>query len=636
MADMDKTANNPVSGPTADEWKKHFDSIPDFVSFLTPDFRFKQVNRALADFLGKTPEELAGKKCHEAIHGSKQPIPYCPGSEVLSSGRPVQRDIYEPKTGLHLEVKVAPVFDDKGKIQGIVHIARAITERMKIERELEKSETRFRELVNNMSSGVAVYEAVTDGEDFVFRDFNRAGEKIDLVKKQDVIGEKVTEAFPGVMDFGLLDVFRRVWKTGKPEHHPISLYRDDRITGWRENYVYKLPSGEIVAVYDDITGRKESERVMAESEKKYRELYDNAPDMYYSINKDGVITDCNATFERMLGYKRKSILGKHLTRFFTEKSRRLFLDFFPNINSESGLLNLERDFIRKDGSVLPVILNIYIEKDANGNLAGTRAIARDITERKRAEVKLREAYRRLKRTQEMLIQSGKMAAMGQLASGISHELNQPLTGIKGFAQAVLSDLDENSPMRTDLSKIVEQADRMDMIIRHVRFFARKSDFFREDIDLNRPIEDALTLLGEQLRLHNIKVEKSLSRRLPKIQGDRNSLEQAFINLITNAKDAVKCLNNPAGGTLKIKSSASKNRKNVEIIFADTGCGITVEDAKKIFDPFYTTKSPDGGMGLGLSLVYRIIENHEGAIEVKSHAGTGSIFRITFPVNRFVE
>jgi len=134
-----------------------------------------------------------------------------------------------------------------------------VAERRRVEKVLAKSEKRFRQLFDNMSSGVAVYEAIDEGRDFVFVDFNRAGERIEGIKRKDLIGKSVLDVFPGVKDFGLFDVFEKVWRTGEPEHYPVSLYKDERIAGWRENYVYKLPSGEIVVVYDDITERKQAE-----------------------------------------------------------------------------------------------------------------------------------------------------------------------------------------------------------------------------------------------------------------------------------------------------------------------------------------------------------------------------------------
>ena len=280
------------------------------------------------------------------------------------------------------------------------------------------------------------------------------------------------------------------------------------------------------------------------------------------------------------------------------------------------------DYILKDPSyedTLPLVIKRSIERYKMKK------------EKQKAEEALEEAYHNLKSTQEQLVQSGKMAAMGQLASGISHELNQPLTGIKGFAQAALMDLNENNSLRGDLDKIIEQADRMDRIIKNVRFFAKKSEFKLEEIDINKPIEDSLSFLTQQLKVHNIQLNISLGKKLPKIKGDVNQLVQVFLNLITNARDAIDSLKEPKGGKITIETALSKDKKNIEVIFKDTGYGIPKKDLENVFNPFFTTKSPGGGIGLGLSIVYRIIEAHQGKIEVSSMEGKWTRFRIMLPV-----
>lgn len=282
------------------------------------------------------------------------------------------------------------------------------------------------------------------------------------------------------------------------------------------------------------------------------------------------------------------------------------------------------DYVVKDSSysdTLPVVVKKSLE------------IYNAKKEKKQSEEELEKAYSQLKETQQQLIQSSKMAAMGQLAAGISHELNQPLTGIKGFAQAALLDLENDNPLREDLRRIVEQADRMDKIIKNIHFFARKSEFKMEEININQPIEDSLMLLTEQLRVHNIRLDKLLAKDLPKIKGDTNQLQQVFLNLMTNARDAIDSLKSPNGGEITVKSLLSEDKKNIEIILQDTGCGIPKENLESIFDPFFTTKSPEGGIGLGLSIVYRIIENHKGRIEVESEVGKGTLFKITLPLNQ---
>lgn len=162
------------------------------------------------------------------------------------------------------------VFGKDGSLLGRRASNRDITDQIKTEKASHEIHARYREMIEHTVNGVAVYEARKGGEDFVFIDFNRACEKIEKIRREEVIGRSVLDVFPGVRDFGLFDVLKRVWKTGQSEHFPVSQYKDDRIIGWRDNYVYKLPSGEVVAVYSDVTERKQAEEAL---QKAHDELY---------------------------------------------------------------------------------------------------------------------------------------------------------------------------------------------------------------------------------------------------------------------------------------------------------------------------------------------------------------------------
>lgn len=241
---------------------------------------------------------------------------------------------------------------------------------------------------------------------------------------------------------------------------------------------------------------------------------------------------------------------------------------------------------------------------------------------------LEEANKNLRDTQAQLIQASKMAAMGQFGAGVAHELNQPLAGISGYTDLLLLKLEKDSPEWRYAKKIEDQCFRMTKIVSNLRTFARQSKFEYAETDVNQPIDDALMLLGEQLRSHNIKVRRKLTSDLPKVLADANQIEQVFLNLITNAKDAIEPL---GSGTISVISRISDSSDFVEVLVSDTGTGMDSATVNDIFNPFFTTKDVGKGTGLGLSISLGIIEDHGGRIEVYSARDEGTAFRICLPV-----
>ncbi len=249
--------------------------------------------------------DLTGKVCFEEYMKRKTPCELCLVKKALKTGETQKFELSAPDGKIY-ELTSTPFKDIDGKIR-VIEIVRDITNLKKTDRQIKESEERFRELFDHMSSGVAVYEAIDDGNDFIIKDFNRAAEKIENVKRKIIVGRSVLDVFPGVKEFGIFDVFKRVWKTGKPESHPVSLYEDNRIAGWRENYVYKLPSGEIVSIYDDITKRKQDEEKIEESEKRFRKSIMDAPLPIMIHKENGKVISINEAWTEITGYTKEEI-----------------------------------------------------------------------------------------------------------------------------------------------------------------------------------------------------------------------------------------------------------------------------------------------------------------------------------------
>ncbi len=228
------------------------------------------------------------------------------------------------------------------------NLQREVEAHLQTEKTLKESETRYSALFENMREGIAVYETLNNGEDFIFVDFNKAGEMIEDVRKENLIGKSVLEIFPGVRDFGLFDVFQRVWKTEKPEHYPITFYKDERIAGWRENYIYKLQSGEIVAVYSDETESKQAEATLRESENRYRLLAENVHDGI-CIFQDGKLVFVNPALSVILGYTREELTGIDPFILFGVDYRDRFRDSVKALEKGAHVKDFHAVCIRKGG-----------------------------------------------------------------------------------------------------------------------------------------------------------------------------------------------------------------------------------------------------------------------------------------------
>ena len=269
----------------------------------------------------------------------------------------------------------------------------------------------------------------------------------------------------------------------------------------------------------------------------------------------------------------------------------------------------------------------------------------EIRNRQQIEITLRKAYEELKSTQSQLVQSAKLASIGELAAGVVHELNQPLMVIRGYTQTLIRHPGDGTDTNKWLKLIEKNTGRMTSIINHLRIFSRQSQSELKPVDLNQIIEDAFLMVGEQLRLHDIQTVKNLSADVPKIKGDVNKLEQVILNLITNARDAIeqRRKKEPKPDPMDYEQSQGKleiitrmadaGTDFIEILIKDTGSGIPEEMAHKIFDPFFTTKEVGKGTGLGLSISYGIIKEHHAEIDIVETGPEGTTFRIKFPVEK---
>ncbi len=386
------------------------------------------------------------------------------------------------------------------------------------------------------------------------------------------------------------------------------------------------PKG-IAAVTTDITEHKPTEEALGQSEELYRNMIELSPDSIVAVDTKGVILLCNSAATRILGYSKDEMVGKRFSKIGIIRARDMprYLKLFSSVLRGKIHERLEFTFRHKDGTIFLAEVRAGFLKVGGKTII--QASARDITDRKRAEEALRAANKELREAQEKLVRSERLAAIGQLAGGVGHELRNPLGAIKNAAYYVKgkvakSELAHKEPRVIEFLNIMDdEINTSNQIINDLLGFSRVGKPSVLPAQIKDVIEDALspTIIPE-----SIKLIKKLDTELPQIEIDASQIHQVLVNIITNAVQAMA-----EGGKLTIAAREKESFLEVEI--ADTGCGIPEEAANKIFDPLFTTRAK--GIGLGLAVCKTIIDRHEGNIEVKSQAGKGTTFTIKLPLKR---
>jgi two-component system sensor histidine kinase EvgS len=359
--------------------------------------------------------------------------------------------------------------------------------------------------------------------------------------------------------------------------------------------------------------KKDLEMIKA-SEERYRLLFEETKDIIYTATPDGKFLDINPAGIQTFGYSSKEDMLNGLMEkeiYWNPEDRLKILSLLE----KDGFINdYEVEMQRKDGEKLVMRITATVARDKNGNICDYRVIARDVTEQKHIG--------------QQLIQTEKMAALGELISGVAHEINNPLTAMIGFTELILTTNDKiDEEMRGDVQKIYDAAMRVYKITTGLLRFSRKEKPVKKEIQINKLIEETISMKDYHFRVRNIQVRKLLEEGLPPVSIDENQIGQVFLNIINNAEYAMG--EKEGDKILTIKTSLWNNYVKIE--FMDTGPGIPQEIIKKIFDPFFTTKPKEKGTGLGLSVSYGIIKEHGGEIYAENNREGGAVFTILLPL-----
>jgi PAS domain S-box-containing protein len=393
-------------------------------------------------------------------------------------------------------------------------------------------------------------------------------------------------------------------------------------------------------------------QLIRNTESFYELLFDEANDAILIVDCDtGKIQSANRRMQELTGYVKAELEGNSFEQLFpdgkAENTKKVRSQLFQaDMLNQSGFYE-DIALLKKDGYLAFATLSVKTlspEKTGGGNVSFCilhdmglkKSMERDLLtkhmELKNAFAEQERAHIELKSAQEALVQAGKLAALGELAAGVAHELNQPLSGVVGFIQELQGILKEKFPDAQALdfsNEVLKNGIRMKKIIQQLREFTRKSTEDYRQVDVMTVIHESFQLLDQQLKTRGITVSIAADTNLVSVYCNPFQLEQVFINLATNARDAIEATDRGSGTiTIEVK----KKNHFVDIVFKDDGCGMSLETKGRAFDPFYTTKEVGKGTGLGLSVSYGILSKIHGTMMIESTPGRGAIFRLRIPTD----
>jgi PAS domain S-box-containing protein len=591
---------------------------------LAGNFTF--VNDSMCRMLGHSRKEILGTNYQAFLPKEDVKRVFKTWNKVYKTGKPFKsfplESIRKDGTRVFLEVSVSPLRNKEGEIIGFRSVARDVTERRQAEEALRQSEEKYRTVLEQMEE--SYYEVDLAGNFTFFNDAlcRRLG-----YSREELMRINYRVYTPPENVKKVLETYNRVYRTGEPvKSFPVERIRKDGTRSFSESSVFLLRNegGEIIGfrgLSRDITEHRQAEEALRRSEERYRTVLEQMEEAYYEVDITGNLTLFNDALCRQLGYSKKELMGMNYRVYTPPENVKKVLETYNRVyRTGEPVKSFPAERIRKDGTRIFAEFSAFPLQNERGEIIGFRGIVRDVTERKQAELERKQMEQRAQF-------ASRLASVGELASGVAHEINNPLTGVIGYAHLLLDRKDISQDIRHDLEIINEGAQRVAAIIRKLLTFARQQKPEQRFANINEIISTTLDLRAYELASNSIRVAFQPARDLPMTIVDSGQLQQVFLNLIINAETAMKLAK--GGGKLSIKTEQVDN--TILISFKDNGPGIAKENLERIFDPFFTTREVGQGTGLGLNVCHGIITEHKGRIWVKSKLGRGATFIVELPI-----
>jgi two-component system NtrC family sensor kinase len=583
------------------QWLEIFDTITDFIVVHDQSDRVLRVNRSLAEMIGVPPSEVVGLNIRSLMELTSDSASYsCPFCRLNGDN---SAEFSHPVFDRTYRVSTSRALGTSGEGLEIIHVLKDISDRSEAER-------RYRELFANIQEGlffstpagrfVEVNDAMVEMLGYTSRDELL---EIDIPSQLYLTPEQRQHHLKLMEEQGHLRDFEATLrrKDGSPIHVLINAF------GLYDN------QGRLVQIRGlmlDVTGLRTYQSELQRERDFSGKVLNNTQSLILVADAGGLISYANRRWSEA-GFEQGELLGRPLLELVAPSCARPLAEALQSTLNGRQVDNLELEIVRRNGGAGKFSSNLSPMREEKGKVTSMVLVLTDITD----SAVLRDK----------LVHTEKMAAVGQLVSGVAHEVNNPLTAILGFADLLMKNPDLPESARKDLRVILQEAQRTQQIVQNLLSFARQMPPQRNPVQLNPILRRTIQLRSYDFNSHGVEVIEHLDEALPDVIGDAHQLQQVFLNILNNAYDAVEELGRPA----RIEIASAKSGDSVEVSFSDNGNGITHPD--KIFDPFFTTKEVGKGTGLGLSICYGIVKEHGGEILYHNNlGGEGATFIVRLP------
>ncbi len=595
------------------------ENFPTPFFMVDADLNVTFINKRLEDLTGYRREEVVGRlTCGALLNTSQCDTEECVLRMVMQQKTPVSglhrviRDIRGRE--VHVLVSASVITDQAGQIIGGFEALRDVTPRVEAEKKAEL-------LAELTKEGILIVD-----EEFKVSFANTKMAEIAGQPKEKLIGQDLGDVLSSQQRRMAAEVLQEGYWEGS---HFISTLSPSEPGGDRrvfETWMAASRVGKKVFVYiymHDLTHRIRVGRELHRAHNFLQEIIRCSVDGIVVVDAKGNPLIFNEGAQRILGYKPEEVIGhpEVLFKFYPPEVAREMKNLMlsDKYGPPDKLPTTQVTFINKSGEEVPVKFSAAIIRSGGKEVASV-GIFSDLRE----YLKLRQD---LEESHTQLVQAQKISSMGRLASGVAHEINNPLAGILIYAELLQREISNEGTTKEFVAEIIQQTLRCQQIVQRLLEFSRQSLGQRTMFDLNHIIHRCVELIGRQALFHNITINQDLESELPHLMGDPGQIQQVLTNLLINAADAME-----GEGAITIVTRSNLQEEGIILTFADTGCGIPEDVTDKIFEPFFTTKPVGKGTGLGLSIVYGVIQRHGGTIEVDSQPGAGTTFTISLPLD----